>query len=72
MPIDFQVARSKVKVKRSKTLIFTFLTITQNFFTLFSSNKNQNAWCVLALMPIVGLSSILSVKVRGQGQKSLT
>ena len=70
MPIDFQGSRSKVKVMRSKTSIFILLTITQKVFTQFSSNKNQNAWCGLALMPIVGLSAILSVKVRTEGQMS--
>ena len=59
--IDFQGQRSKFKVTGSKTLIFTFSTITKEIFHWFSLNENQNTWHDSALMPIVGLGDILKI-----------
>ena len=51
--------------------VFSFSTITQYVYSRFSPNKKQNTWCRFRLMLIVGLSSILNIKVTIRGQRSL-
>ena len=68
--IDFQGQRSKVKVTRSKTLIFSFFMITQKVLDQFWPNKNQNTQYGLALMSIAGLSPVPKVKVTVKSHRS--
>ena len=70
MPIVFQGHRSKVKVMRSKTSIFSFSKISKKILDRFSLNKSPNTQCGLASMHIVSLSLTLKVKVTVKGQRS--
>ena len=64
MLIVFQGHRSKVKVMRSKTSIFSFSKITKKILDRFSLNKSPNTQCGLACMPIVFLSLTLKFKAK--------
>ena len=50
--------------------VFSISTITHRVRNRFSPNKTQNTLCRFALMPIIGFSSILNIKVKIRGQRS--